>query len=170
MATEVLGKDLDLNRNITVSEIGFTSGGNKPLEGDKLTNGSDADWIVVEVTVSTGSWDTGDASGTLTLRKRGDDTLEWIDIDTITRPRDGVTIATVDGSPTDGVSYKAKVEGVNSYTFNKDYTDTDTTTNDEDGNAASLPTLNGRNIDVELKRLEDDYGRLPTGQDLLNES
>ncbi len=169
MADEVLGKDLDLKRKITVSEVGFTSGTNKPLEGDKLTNGTDPDWIVVEVTVDTGSFDTDDAAGTLTLRKRGDDTLGWSDTDTITRDRDGSTIATVDGAPTDSVDYQALVEGVNSYTFNKDYTDTDTTTNDEDGNAASLPTLIDKTIDIELKRLEDDYGRLPTGQDLLKE-
>ncbi len=62
MADEVLGKDLDLKRKITVSEVDFTTGENKPIEGDKLTNGSDADWIVVDVTVDTGSWDTNDAA------------------------------------------------------------------------------------------------------------
>jgi len=60
-----------------------------------------------------------------------------------------------------------EVEGISSFTFNKDYTDTDTTTNDEDGAAASLPTVIGRNIDIEYKRLENTDGTLAAGQQVL---
>ena len=60
-----------------------------------------------------------------------------------------------------------EVEGISSFTFNKDYTDTDTTTNDEDGAMASLPTVIGRNIDIEYKRLENTDGSLASGQEVL---
>ncbi len=62
-----------------------------------------------------------------------------------------------------------EVEGISSFTVNKDYTDTDTTTNDEDGAASSLPTLVGRSIDIEYKRLENTDGTLATGQQALED-
>src|SRR6056297_1331076 len=60
------------------------------------------------------------------------------------------------------------IEGISSVTLGKDYTDTDTSDNDSDGNAESLPTKIGRTIDVEGNRLEDSNGNLATGQRLLD--
>ncbi len=169
---EILGKDLQLTMNTTVSTVGFASGGNEPDVGDKLYNdvGSpDHNWIVVEVEVTSGSWSGGDAAGTLTLRKFNDDTLGWSDTETINRESDDTTIATVDGSPTDGVSHSLDLEGVSSYGFDRDYTDTDTTTNDEDGDAASLPVKIGRTVAVEGKRKESSSGHLAPGQSLFKD-
>jgi len=60
------------------------------------------------------------------------------------------------------------ITGITSVTLGKDYTDTDTSDNDSDGNAESLPTKIGRTIDVEGNRLEDSNGNLATGQELLD--
>jgi len=60
-----------------------------------------------------------------------------------------------------------EVEGISGYTFNKDYSDTDVTTNDENGNSASLPTKIGRDVEFEYKRLENDDGSLADGQQNL---
>lgn len=62
----------------------------------------------------------------------------------------------------------ANVEGITSFTLNRDYTDTDTTDNDSDGNQESLPTSIGRSIDIEGNRLEDSNGDLTTGQKYLD--
>jgi len=62
-----------------------------------------------------------------------------------------------------------EVEGISSFTFSKDYTDTDTTTNDENGNGASLPTRIDRDVEFEFKRLEEDDGNLAEGQQVLSD-
>jgi len=71
---------------------------------------------------------------------------------------------TIEGTDTNTFS----VEGVSSVTLGKDYTDSDTSTNDSDGAGESLPTKIGRTIDLEGKRLEDSSGSLTTGQELLD--
>ena len=69
----------------------------------------------------------------------------------------------------DGTETKtASVESINSFTFNKDYSETDTTDNDSNGNQESLPTSIGRSIDIEGNRLEDSNGNLSTGQSYLD--
>ena len=62
-----------------------------------------------------------------------------------------------------------ELEGCSSFVTSKDYTDTDTTTNDEDGNGASLPTRIDRDIEFEFKRLEEDNGELVEGQQVLSD-
>ncbi len=68
---------------------------------------------------------------------------------------------------TDDSDSLQEIEGITSYSFDKEYTDTDTTSNDEDGDATSLPVKIGRSFSIEGKRKEDGDGNLATGQALL---
>lgn len=60
-----------------------------------------------------------------------------------------------------------EIKGINSFDFGKDYSDTDTTDNDSDGNQESLPTSIGRSVDIDGNRLEDSGGSLDDGQTWL---
>jgi len=59
------------------------------------------------------------------------------------------------------------IGGINSYDFSKDYTDTDLTDNDSDGDQESLPTSIGRTVGLEGHRLEDSVGVMNAGQTFL---
>lgn len=169
MTKKVLGKNLVTEIQAEVWEADFDAGENEPSNGDKVYTTSDDYWVVVEHTVTSGAFADNDAAGTLTLRKPDDDTLGWTDNETIKFHSDDSTLATAEFATGDKntASYPAKIGGVTSYDFSKDYSDADTTDADSDGNQESLPTSIGRSVDLDGNRLEDSAGLRDFGQTWL---
>lgn len=74
--------------------VDFDGGQNEPAIGNEVSTPNGSGWFIVDYVVTSGSWAGNDAAGKLWVRKPGDDSLGWVDNDTITNDTQSNTLGT----------------------------------------------------------------------------